>query len=132
LGNNVATMIVDTTDAFDNTLATLPNSSPVMWSKERLWNFSVLRSLHLSNLIKFQREISGSHGGNHALMMESVSSSETSVNVYRATRCYVPEDSHFVIVLTTRTFPTLWVRNKSHTVVLIISEHQRRPCFGHP
>jgi hypothetical protein len=29
-----------------------------------------------------------------ALMMEAASSSETSVNFYRTTRCYNPEDSH--------------------------------------
>jgi hypothetical protein len=29
-----------------------------------------------------------------ALMMETVGTSETSVNVYHTTRCYNPEDSH--------------------------------------
>jgi hypothetical protein len=28
------------------------------------------------------------------LMMEAVSSSKTSVNIYQTTRCYIPEDSN--------------------------------------
>jgi hypothetical protein len=27
--------------------------------------------------------------------MEAVSSSETSVNIYHTTQCYIPEDGHF-------------------------------------
>jgi hypothetical protein len=29
-----------------------------------------------------------------ALLMETVSSSETSINIYQTTQCYIPEDSH--------------------------------------
>jgi hypothetical protein len=31
------------------------------------------------------------------LMMEAVSSSETSPNIYKTTQCYIPEDSHLHI-----------------------------------
>jgi hypothetical protein len=31
-----------------------------------------------------------------SLMMEVVSSSETSVNIYQTTRCNIPEDSHLL------------------------------------
>jgi hypothetical protein len=34
---------------------------------------------------------------NHPVMMEAVSSSETSVNIYQTTRHNIPEDSHLHI-----------------------------------
>jgi hypothetical protein len=35
--------------------------------------------------------------GRITLMMEAVSSSESSVNIYQTTRCNIPEDSHFIL-----------------------------------
>jgi hypothetical protein len=53
----VAAMPLDTIVVFDNIvgfiipLVALLTSSPAMWRKEHLWNFSVLFRVHLSNLV---------------------------------------------------------------------------------
>jgi hypothetical protein len=52
-------MTLDTIVAFDIifafviSLVSLLTALPLMWRKEHLWNFSVLRRVHLSNLIIF-------------------------------------------------------------------------------
>jgi hypothetical protein len=49
--NIVATVTFDTIVDFVIPLVVLLTSSPVMWRKERLWKFSVLQRVHLSNLV---------------------------------------------------------------------------------
>jgi hypothetical protein len=57
LGHVVETMTLDTNVAFDTIdaflipLVVLLTSSPMMWRKEQLWNFSVLQRVHFSNLV---------------------------------------------------------------------------------
>jgi hypothetical protein len=53
----VATITLDTIVTFDTIVAfiipfvALLTPSPVMWRKEKVWNFSVLQTVHLSNLV---------------------------------------------------------------------------------
>jgi hypothetical protein len=54
-------------------------------------------------------------------MMEAVSSSETSVNIYHTTRCYIPEDSH----LHTR---RLRMSNLTETNIFLLSHFIREKC----
>jgi hypothetical protein len=55
--NHVATVVFDTIVAFDiivafvSSLLALLTSSPVLWRKEHLLNFSVLQSVHVSNFV---------------------------------------------------------------------------------
>jgi hypothetical protein len=57
LDHIVAGMTLDTIIAFNTTVAfvlplvALLTSSPTMWHKEHLWNFSVLQRVHFPNLV---------------------------------------------------------------------------------
>jgi hypothetical protein len=46
-----AIVAIDTIVAFVILLVALLTSSPAMWCLEHLWNFSVLKRIHLSNIV---------------------------------------------------------------------------------
>jgi hypothetical protein len=52
------------------------------------------------------------------LMMEAVSSSETSVSIYHTTQCNIPEDSHIKICMVLMFLPNKFIASKIHNFYL--------------